>query len=70
VPAQFRVIRVCRPKYGCRTCGTVVSAPAPERPIAGAWCGMQDRIAAELPRESIEAERTKERICGLARWHF
>ena len=35
VPAQFRVIRICRPKYGCRCCGTVSQAPAPERPIAG-----------------------------------
>jgi len=35
VPAQLRVIRICRPKYGCRTCGTVCQAPAPERPIAG-----------------------------------
>jgi len=35
VPAQFRVIRICRPKYGCRNCGTVRQAPAPERPIAG-----------------------------------
>jgi hypothetical protein len=23
VPAQLRVIRICRPKYGCRACGTV-----------------------------------------------
>jgi len=23
------------PKYACRTCETVVQAPAPERPIAG-----------------------------------
>src|SRR5262249_43311792 len=35
VPAKFRVIRICRPKYGCRACGTVSQAPAPERPIAG-----------------------------------
>jgi transposase len=35
VPAQLRVIRFCRPKYGCRTCGTVRQAPASERPIAG-----------------------------------
>jgi transposase len=35
VPAQLRVIRFCRPKYGCRTCGTVCQAPAPERLIAG-----------------------------------
>jgi transposase len=37
VPAQLRVIRICRPKYGCRTCGTVRQAPAPERPIAGGY---------------------------------
>src|SRR5262249_56624602 len=35
MPAQFRVVRICRPKYGCRACGTVSQAPAPERPIAG-----------------------------------
>jgi transposase len=35
VPAQFRVIRICRPKYGCRACGTASQALAPERPIAG-----------------------------------
>src|SRR6266545_2581563 len=35
VPAQLRVVRIRRPKYGCRTCGTVRQAPAPERPIAG-----------------------------------
>lgn len=34
VPAQVRVLRICRPKYGCRTCGTIHQAPAPERPIA------------------------------------
>jgi len=35
VPAQMRVIRTTRPKYACRTCETVVQAPAPERVIAG-----------------------------------
>ncbi|WP_426441186.1 IS66 family transposase [Bradyrhizobium genosp. P] len=35
VPAQLRVVRVCRPKYACRSCGTIIQAPAPERPIAG-----------------------------------
>ena len=35
VPAQLRVIRITRPKYACRACGTVAQAPAPERPIAG-----------------------------------
>jgi len=34
VPAQLRVIRIRRPRYGCRTCGTIHQAPAPERPIA------------------------------------
>jgi len=29
-----RVIRICRPRYGCRACGTIHQAPAPERPIA------------------------------------
>ena len=36
VPAQLRVKVVCRPRYACRACeGTVVQAPAPERPIDG-----------------------------------
>jgi transposase len=34
VPARVRVIRICRPRYGCRACGTIHQAPAPERPIA------------------------------------
>jgi transposase len=35
VPAQLRVMRILRPKYACRACGTMRQAPAPERPIAG-----------------------------------
>ena len=35
VPAQLRVVRIRRPKYGCRVCGTMHQAAAPERPIAG-----------------------------------
>lgn len=35
IPAQLRVVRITRPKYACRTCGTVAQAAAPERPIAG-----------------------------------
>lgn len=35
IPAQLRVMRIVRPKYACRACGTVVQVPAPERPIAG-----------------------------------
>ncbi len=34
VPARLRVIRISRPRYGCRACGTIHQAPAPERPIA------------------------------------
>ncbi len=34
VPAQLRVLRICRPKYGCRACDTIHQASAPERPIA------------------------------------
>jgi transposase len=34
VPARLRVIRFRRPKYGCRACGNIHQAPAPERPIA------------------------------------
>jgi transposase len=28
------LLRIRRPKYGCRACGTIHQAPAPERPIA------------------------------------
>src|SRR6185437_8614544 len=34
VPARLRVIRIRRPKYGCRACGSIHQATAPERPIA------------------------------------
>lgn len=34
VPARLQVLRIRRPKYGCRACGTIHQAPAPERPIA------------------------------------
>ena len=34
VPARLRVIRIRRPKYGCRSCGKIHQASAPERPIA------------------------------------
>jgi len=34
VPARLKVIRIRRPKYGCRICGKLHQAPAPERPIA------------------------------------
>jgi transposase len=35
IPAQLRVVRTTRRKYACRTCETVVQAPAPEWVIAG-----------------------------------
>ena len=34
VPARLRVIRIRRPKYGCRRCDSIHQIPAPERPIA------------------------------------
>ena len=34
MPARLRVIRIRRPRYGCRACGSIHQAPAPERPIA------------------------------------
>jgi transposase len=33
VPAQFRVLRIRRPKWACTDCGTLKQAPAPERAI-------------------------------------
>ena len=35
VPATLKVIRITRPKYACRACGTVTQVAAPERVIAG-----------------------------------
>lgn len=35
VPAQVRVLRIRRPKYGCRACERIHQAPAPPRAIAG-----------------------------------
>jgi transposase len=36
VPAQFRVLVTCRPRYACRTCeDVVIQAPAPARLIEG-----------------------------------
>lgn len=35
IPARLRVVRIRRPKYACRGCGTVSQAAAPERAIAG-----------------------------------
>jgi transposase len=34
VPARLQLLRIRRPKYGCRACGTIHQAAAPERPIA------------------------------------
>lgn len=34
VPARMRGLRIRRPRYGCRSCGTIHQAPAPKRPIA------------------------------------
>ncbi len=34
VPAQLRVLRIHRPKYGCRACSSIHQAPAPDRLIA------------------------------------
>ena len=34
IPASVRVIRIHRPKHGCRACGTIHQAAAPERLIA------------------------------------
>jgi len=34
VPARLRVIRIRRPKYGCRSCGKIHQTSAPARPIA------------------------------------
>jgi transposase len=35
LPAQLRVLKLIRPKWGCRNCNTVHQRPAPPRAIAG-----------------------------------
>lgn len=47
VQARMRVIRICRPRYGCRACGIVHQAPAPERPIAKGLATMCSTCASE-----------------------
>lgn len=39
VPASFRVIRHCRPKYRCDECDRIVQAPAPSKPIPKGYAG-------------------------------
>ena len=74
VPAQYRVIKVVRPKYGCKACNRLTQAPAQERVIdrgvASAALIAQvvvDKYADHLPlyrqaerfkRESIDLDRS------------
>lgn len=37
VPARLRVIRIRRPRYGCRACGTIHQAPAQNARSPKAW---------------------------------
>jgi transposase len=39
VPAQFKVIRVVRPKLSCSCCSHIVQAPAPSRPVERGLAG-------------------------------
>ena len=39
VPGRFKVIRHIREKLSCRTCDTIVAAPAPDHPIARGCAG-------------------------------
>lgn len=39
VPAQFKVIRLVRPKLSCACCAHIVQAPAPSRPIERGLAG-------------------------------
>jgi len=53
VPARLRVIRICRPRYGCRACGTIHQAPAPERAIAkglATHCSLGSRSGLQILR--------------------
>jgi transposase len=33
IPARLKIIRHIRPKFSCRTCETIIQAPAPDLPI-------------------------------------
>ena len=39
VPAQFKVIRIVRPKLSCSGCAHIVQAPAPSRPVERGLAG-------------------------------
>ncbi len=39
VPAQFKVIRIVRPKLSCSCCSHIVQAPAPSRPVERGLAG-------------------------------
>jgi transposase len=39
VPAQFKVIRIVRPKLSCSCCARIVQAPAPSRPVERGLAG-------------------------------
>src|SRR5664279_1848642 len=39
VPAQFKVIRIVRPKLSCSCCAHIVQAPAPSRPVERGLAG-------------------------------
>src|SRR6478736_4296221 len=82
VPARLRVIRICRPRYGCRACGTIHQAPAPERPIAKGLATpallahvLVSKYCDHLPlyrqsqifaRQGVEIETARLRRIGLA----
>lgn len=73
IPARLKVIRHVRPKFSCRTCETIIQAPAPDLPIergrpgAGLIANVVVskyldglplyRQSAILAREGIEIER-------------
>jgi len=74
VPAQYRVIKLVRPKYSCKGCDRLVQAPAQERVIDRGMASaaliaqvMVDKYADHLPlyrqeerfkREGIELDRS------------
>jgi hypothetical protein len=72
VPARLRVLRIRRPKYGCRACGTIHQAPAPERPIAEVatrQCFCQGVFTQPRPLAEVASESRSPGICGVTSSH-
>jgi hypothetical protein len=66
VPARLRIIRTCRPRYGCRACGTIRQALRAANPV-GARRAIQLNT---VPGEDLALPVNRPFYCGyaLTRW--